>query len=411
MTEYFDFDYGEWTGDELTEMDTSNDVNEVEIKRHAPDLFMESRKERGVANKTIDAYDTVLSEYIQFLLAYRDEHPCNVDDEDIKAFNEHLKEGKKLASKRSNLGGDEWDISDKTREDRLTLLVSFYNWLVGQGVVSDNPAARVLEVLRSTGDIDKPDRDRPVRTIEEMTAFLKWIDHPLPRAWFVFLLKTGARRAEAVNTDLRDLHIDHPVYYSFIDEHNISLSKDVEDKPDSVYLMNSIDSGEVVRGEERQLGIKEGREDGRVVPLDKEHKTALLEYLLVRASPDPDQPCHPLFVKRIQPQKDTQRIYLGTIKKVFFKQLGEYGWYESGSSIDESVDNHYFRHYFTANHRHMDGVYDDYMPDGLIAYIRGDADSADTTRNETYKHDSWKRWGRTVEKPYLDSIYQFNVYD
>jgi len=141
MTEYFDFDDGEWTGDELAEMDTSNHIDEVKIKRHAPDLFMESRKERGVAKKSINAYDRVLSEYIPFLLAYRNEHPCNVDDEDIKAFNEHLKGGEKLASERPNLGGDEWNISDKTREDRLTLLVSFYNWLVGQGVVSDNPAA------------------------------------------------------------------------------------------------------------------------------------------------------------------------------------------------------------------------------------------------------------------------------
>ena len=51
------------------------------------------------------------------------------------------------------------------------------------------------------------------------------------------------------------------------------------------------------------------------------------------------------------------------------------------------------------------------MPYPVLAYVRGDADSADTARNEDYKHTSWKRWHEIVEQPYLDNIYQFGVYD
>ena len=402
-------DYGGHSREELESMDTGNDNDIIDIKRNAPDKFLKELKEINRSDSTRTSYKRILTEFVAFLNNIG-EHPCNITDEHIKKFNTHLKQE---TSQFLEIESTKSKISNRTRADYLSLLSAFYSWLEGRNVVQDNPVRRVLSRLKESGDIDIENKDRPPHELEEMRSFVNWLDSPFHRAWFIFLLKTGARRGGAVNVDLQDLHIDHPIYEHLLNEYDITLTNNVADKPDSVHIMNDIRSGEVVRGEERWTGIKEGVEVGRTVPLDGELKTALLEYLLARPDPKPSQPCHPLFSQDHKPKHGigSERIVEETIGHILFGALEEYGWYESGVGKAKSVDNHYFRHYFTVNHRYKDGFYDQYMPDPVLAYVRGDADSADTARNEEYDHSSWTRWHEIVEQPYLDNIYQFEVYD
>jgi integrase len=404
-----DVDYGGYSHEELESMDTGNDNDIIDIKRNAPDVFLKELNEINRSYDTRSNYKRILTEYIAFLNKMG-EHPCNITDKHVKKFNTHLKQE---TSQFFEIESRTNKLRDSTRAFYLSLLSAFYAWLEGENVVQDNPVKRVLSRLKESEDIDIEDKDRPPHELEEMRAFVNWLDSPFHRAWFIFLLKTGARRGGAVNVDLRDLHIDHPVYRHLLSEHDITLTRHVADKPDSVHIMNDIESGEVVRGEERWTGIKEGVKLGRTVPLDSELKTVLLEYLLARPDPKPSQPCHPLFFQVNRPRHGigSERIAQNTIVETVFGVLEEYDWYESGAGKGDSVDNHYFRHYFTVNHRYQDGFYDQHMPDPVLAYVRGDADSADTARNEDYKHTSWKRWHEIVEQPYLDNIYQFGVYD
>lgn len=402
-------DYGGYSREELEGMDTGNDNNIIDIKRNAPDRFLKELKEINRSDKTIRGYKRILGEFVSFL-NNMGEHPCNITDKHVKKFNTHLKqETSQFFEIESHIN----KLRDSTRADYLSLLSAFYAWLEGENVVQDNPARRVLSRLKESQDIDIEDEDRPPHELEEMRAFVSWLDSPFHRAWFMFLLKTGSRRGGAVNIDLRDLHIDHPVYEHLLNEYDITLTNNVADKPDSVHIMNDIGNGEVVRGEERWCGIKKGVEVGRTVPLDSELKTVLLEYLLARPDPKPSQPCHPLFFQVSRPNHGTEseRIVRATIKHPLFRVLEEYGWYESGAGKGKSVDNHYFRHYFTVNHRYKDGFWDQHMPDPVLAYVRGDSDSADTARNEEYDHSSWTRWNEIVRRPYLDNIYKFGVYD
>jgi integrase len=404
-----DVNYGGHSREELEGYDTGNDSNIINIKRNAPDEFLASLEERNRSNIQRGKYKRVLTEFVSLLNSV-DEHPCNITDKNIKDFNTHLK---KETSQFFTIDSTKNELSDSTRAHYLSLLSAFYAWLKGQNVVEDNPARRVLKKLKESGDIDIEDEDRPSHELEEMRAFLYWLDSPFHRAWFLFLLKTGARRGGTVNVDLRDLHIDHPIYHHLLDEYNITLTEEVEDIPDSVHIMNNIRSGEVVRGEERWTGIKKGVKVGRTIPLDNELKTALLEYLLVRPEPKPSQPCHPLFLKTQRPRHGigSERITKTSINRIVFGALEDYGWYESGAGVAESVDNHYFRHYFTVCHRWQDGFHDQHMPDPVLAYVRGDADSADTARNDDYSHSTWIRWHEVIEQPYLDNIYKFGIYD
>lgn len=404
-----DVSYGGHSREELEGYDTGNNNNIIDIKRNAPDEFLASLEKRNRSEQTINNYKRILTEFVAFLNDVG-EHPCNITDENIKNFNTHLK---KEPSQFLTIDSTINELNNSSRADYLALISAFYAWLKGENVVEDNPARRVLKKLKESEDIDIEDEDRPVHEIEEMREFVNWVNSPFHRAWFLFLLKTGARRGGAVNVDLRDLHIDHPVYKHLLNKYDITLTNNVANKPDSVHIMNDIRSGEVVRGEERWAGIKKGVEDGRTVPLDSELKTALVEYLLARPEPKPSQPCHPLFFRIYRPDHGigSERMIRATIRDVIFSKLEEYGWYESGAGVGKSVDNHYFRHYFTVNHRYKDGFHDQHMPDPVLAYVRGDADSADTARNEEYKHSSWTRWNEIVKQSYLDNIYQFGVYD
>jgi len=410
-----------WSDEELAEMDTDISTDTMEVKRNPVGKYIDSKNDTGIQAEGLQNIQSVLQEYEAFLKKTFDQHPCNVSDKHVKAFAEHLKNGNKIVIRKSSdkiqdvnrTEPIQFDIKDRTREGYLRTISGFYNWLENNGVVSDNPATKALTELKNRGEFKGGDPDRPKIEFEEMRDFLKQLTHPYQRAFILVCLKTGARHGEVANIDLRDLHLDHQVYDWYLNTYDIKIVKEVEDKPDSLFIQPGFQKKTVVRGEERGCGQKRKRKDGTVIPIDEELKTALLEYLLIRKPPKKDAPCHPLFVKRTNRCTErTQRITHHTNRKqILEKVFGEYGWYESGAPTEKNVDIHYLRHYFTHNHRHMSGVYDGHMPEGVIAYIRGDADSGDTARETTYAHGNWDNWEKTVKQPYLDGIYQFGIYD
>jgi len=408
----------EYTKEELKEQDTDTSIDPISVKERPVSEFADNKLHKSLQQKYKQKITNVLLEFESFLYNEKGLHPCNVSDDHIKAFNQHLKSGTAyhIQQQMYREGAKQFDLSPGSRGDYLRIIKRFYSWLDNSNVISENPAQVALESEELKNDLQIDDKDRPVRSMEEMTAFLRWCPSPFHRAYFLILLKSGIRAGELRNIDLRDLHLDHPLYEYWLDKYDISLVDDVTNKPDSIYIMGSFNEGTEVRGELREAGNKRSRDDGTVIPIDTEVKATLLEYILTRAAPNPDAPCHPLFVKK-RSDGSRERITQSSVIKRIFGLLEEYEWYERGSGIENNIDNHYFRHYFTYNHRHLRGVYDDWMPDGLRAYLRGDKDSSNddensnTARNTVYSHSSWDDWNRTVREPYMDSIYYFGVYE
>ncbi|WP_283402516.1 tyrosine-type recombinase/integrase [Halorubrum sp. DM2] len=408
-----------WSDEQILEMDTSTSTNILELKREPIREYIGRKRRYGKNAEYIKKTRAILREFETFLFKDFGSHLCDIDDTHVAAFNEHLRTGGQYytITGAQSKKPKQIDLIDRTRHEYLRELVGFYNWLVeDEGVLTQNPAKKALNDLpESEFDLSPP--GRPRIEMPEMRAFVQWLSTPIHRAIILFLLKTGARIGEMVNLDLCCLNLSHPIYQSLLERRGISLDSAIRSSPDTVFLQGGYQSNTEIRGEARTVGNKRQRPSGTLVPIDDELKTALLEYLLTRrcAYSHPQQ-ARPVFLNR-QGSGDNDRLTRQSVYGILTKNgasegvLKQYGWWSRGLPTEEKVTPHYFRHYFTHNHRHNQGVHDQYMPEGVIAYIRGDAPEGDSVREQTYRHDDWNVWERYIKRPYLEGIYEFNLYD
>ncbi|ELZ49839.1 integrase family protein [Halorubrum distributum JCM 10118] len=426
----------QFTEEEIREADTTNSVDEVEVKSNAISEFISNKLVRGRQERMVQDQESVLREFEAFVYWLDRVHVCMVDDGHVVEFNDHLKHSDRyLTRTHPDVDGLlELDLSDVSRHNILSVLVDFYNFLKEEkGVVSNNPAQQALRSFPED-EFDLTPPDRPRKEMDEMREFLEWLDTPFERAIILTLLKTGVRIGELVNIDLRCVHLGdgagntHPLYQRFLDQYDINLISEVRDKPDTMFVYTKFNEGTEIREEIRKHGNKRKDEQGSVIPIDDELKTALLEYLLTRNPPlehDHRDIAIPLFTKPSS-EGTLDRLTYGSVRGQFGEKgsadgvLAEYGWYEQGAPTEENVFMHYFRHYFTDNHKHNHGVYRGWMPAGVIAYIRGDVDKSatvgserreSTARENTYSHSDWRNYKINIEQPYLDNIYKFGIYD
>lgn len=414
----------DWTGEELQRMDTDTSADEIEIKRDPITQFIARKRRYGKQEIYVSSLESILREYEAFLYNEFQEHICNIDDSFIIEFNEHLKSNGKYYVIKENAPQSDGsnkpkkiEISDRTRHDYLRKVGSLYNWLVDvEKILSQNPVEKALEDL-GADEFDLSPPGRPKIELHEMRDFLQWLPDPQARAITLFLLKTATRIGEAMNVDLCCLNIEHPLYHSILEQQEIEMESEVIGKPDTVYIMPGFTQGTKKRGEVRKWGNKRKRTGGSVIPLDRELKTSLLEYLLVRRQARAhSSPGKPLFTKRSNSKGESDRMTKSSVDCLLTSHhdqsgyLEEYGWYEQGAPTEENVTFHYFRHYFTHNHKHLRGVYDKYMPKGTRKYIRGDVPDTRDVEDDNYSHQDWDTWERFVKKPYLENVYQFDIY-
>jgi len=409
-----------WTDDELQELDTGTDKNDLKIKRDPISKFTDEKATLGRADNYIGKLERNLTEFEAYLYHEHDEHICNVSYKEILAFNKFLRGDTNRSTFYTitdrNGNPKEIDLADTNRHQKIQYLRDLYGWLINEDVVSTNPAETALTKL-DDDEFDLTPPSRPRKEMFEMREFLQWISNPLIRSFIMLLLKTGARLGQAANLDLCDIHIDHPLYYDLLDEVNVDLHDEVVNKPDSIYFRPGFQEDTEIRGEVRALGSKTKRRNGCVIPIDDELKTALLEYILVRRKATKHTPeSKPFFVKHTL-HGDLDRLTkdavygLLTVKNDTSGCLKEYGWYEQGAPTADNVTVHFFRHFFTHNHKPRKGVYRDYIPEPVRRYVRGDVPKGNSAEDINYDHDDWNVWTEFIKKPYLDAIYKFNIYD
>lgn len=365
------------------------------------------------------------------------------------------------------------DLKDTTVEDHLKTLNYFYKTLVAHGVLNDNP---VYQPNREEGDkgalayirdsnkynLDR-NAKRPYIPIERMQAFLDWVSKPRNQAIHLTGLKTASRSGSAINLDLRAVHIAHPLYYQYLKEHGVVLDERIRNKPDSLLIYEEFSRGAEIpnenrpgpdQGEIRNAPCKRKENNGSMIPIDTELKTALLEWILLRP-PTHKKAIHPFFTKR----SDGERLNYGSFNYHWTKDMedsvkrfgreealeqcpdcsgevveknpksinpgrhydcqecGERHWrsmmWESGLDSAQKFVFHCMRNYFSDAHRKGKSEITDNEMDELVRKhkIRGDAfTNADADRKH-YDNPENLNWEKDVRRPYLNAIYKFNIFD
>lgn len=362
------------------------------------------------------------------------------------------------------------NLGDRTHIDYLDILSKFYNVLVDKNAIGTNPVQKPLSEERKTRDWSSP--DRPFITFNHMQQYLKWLDTPFARAFILTGLKTSSRAGEALNIDFRCCHIDHPVFWSLVDKHDVTLDPRIRDKPDSLLIYEEFNAGEEIpntktpgpeeQGEVRGSGNKRKENNGSIIPIDSELKTAIIEYLLIR--PDTTgRLIQPLFTNRKKEEGGSTPPRLGSdamMVRLFRSDktpdsVLKYGreraidqcpecdgpvveWnqinvnrtgrvfecqecgaehrrpitWDHNLSTEQKFTFHCARHYFSDAHREGSSkLHNGELVDRIRQYrIRGDRDTGDAD-TEAYQDKQNQDWERDVREPYLAAIYKFGIYD
>jgi predicted RNA-binding Zn-ribbon protein involved in translation (DUF1610 family) len=358
-------------------------------------------------------------------------------------------------------------LNTGTIEGKLDCLREFYKKLEEKKAIAGNPVQKPLSEFRENHNTEA---DRPYIPFARMQYFLQWLDHPFSRAAWLLALKNGVRNGEEINIDLRCLNIAHPVFDEIIEQHGVVLDPRIRDKPDTILIYGSFNEktempngdtpGFSGDGEIRKVGNKRKQEDGSIIPIDSELKTALIEWLLAR-HPTHHKDVHPLFtlggsnmVRRIHQESFREKLWGrysfpdsirnfsaeetldecpdcgGAVIEENLKSgektgrrfecmaCGETHWrsihWDHGLQTEQKVTHHQGRHYFSSAHSPKNsGLHDGIIPDSIRKKeIRGDDNKQnEDTEDAVYIEGQYQDFESDVREPYLDGIYKFGVYD
>lgn len=333
--------------------------------------FIDDMQLHGKSPRTQDAYRRVLTDFNTFL-----ETGGHAGDDQI-----HLKD----ATHRDCtawIHAQRGTVSESTLATYAAYLHRFYAYMQKTAVFDTNPMSIVLEEMDESIESDPSRRQI---SVAEMREFIDTVPHPLERAVILALAKTGMRAGELCNLDLRDISIraDHLDSVSFPPPRGA-----LSNRSDSLFVSESPTAGSVYNGEERSASNKRKRDT--IIPIDDELRSALLEWLAIR--PDARSQAEPLFVGTSQ---WGARLTPNSVHRIVTTNAETMGWYSQGSSIEENVTPHYFRHFFTTHLRDRIG------DRGVVKYLRGDV--ADDVI-ETYTHN----WDEQVRELYERHIYSLS---
>jgi predicted RNA-binding Zn-ribbon protein involved in translation (DUF1610 family) len=425
--------------------------------------FIEAKKKDGRLDDQLNGMERIIRRFEDFLLGGIDADTelqilgvRDAIDKDIENFRDEdlLKDS---------------DLRNSTIIHKLGYLNQFYNELDAQYAVAGNPVTEPLADFRNNHDTGA---DRPHIPFDRMQVFLNWLTHPFSRCFWLAGFKHGTRVSEVINYDLRCLHIDHPIFWKIIDEHDVTLDPRIRDKPDTILVYEEFNEGDEIPNEDtpgpetegeirnKAAGNKRKEEGGSVLPLDSEFKTALIEYLLVRPLTY-GRTIHPLFAiggsrnaaRRPDYNTITHRLwsldsYEDSIQRFSEQEAMEecptcgetlieenlanaeetgrrfrcrhctnQFWrsihWDTSLDTEQKVTFHEARHYFTNGHDpRATKLHDGAIPDKIRKKrIRGDSDNDGDTEDGTYKDKNYEDYDGDVRQPYLDGIYKFNIYD
>jgi integrase/recombinase XerD len=152
--------------------------------------FIDDCEIRGMTHGTIRSYNSNVGLYLRWLKKEKTE-PLKADATVIRNFITYLrKEGK----------------SPKTLENYFAAISSFYEWLLYEDRVSNNPVRAVRKRYLRKYKENGPKHERKLLSVKEMAMLVNSIPSKRDRAIVVLLAKTGIRREELVQIDVDDIN-------------------------------------------------------------------------------------------------------------------------------------------------------------------------------------------------------------
>ena len=149
--------------------------------------FLDNLKQRGRSSATILAYGKDVDQLFEFLAQEKVTEVKDLKPEQVETFKKHL------AAK---------DYTAKSISRKLNSIKTFCRYLIGQKIITDNPAAK----------IEHPKYDsQPPRILSKMEyRSLRDACHGDPRIYAIveLLLQTGVRIGELANLTLDDIDTD-----------------------------------------------------------------------------------------------------------------------------------------------------------------------------------------------------------
>jgi integrase len=349
--------------DELIDIPDDQDIFDHYIKEQLIDL----------EPNTIDNYKTAIQHCRDFL----EKEDISIDDNEFSKteateFIDYL------------LSQDSLNKNSAIRyASKVKTVFSFYN---NAGYFEWNPLIMELEKYSK----EPQESARREVSLEELRHHITEIDDPTLLVAVVILLKSGARRSEVINLDMRDIHIDHPIQETISEPR-----KDIRQKPDTIYIPSSIGEDSSYNGEIRKGGNK--RKNDTMIPIDPELKKLLIWYIAL--SPPAKSEANPLL--RNLANNTGTRPAPSTLWYKITDWGKEIGIHQGEGGLN--VDVHWFRHFFTTHMTRRISPSDLNNYERPRKYVKGLRGDSGEDVIDMYIHD-WGNndWKRTA---YLDNIY------
>lgn len=157
------------------------------------ELFVQDCIDRQLTDETVRHYKSISKQYVAYLAA-KDLSPLQADKHALHDY---------IRDRRSN------SVDQKTVENELSAIAGFYEFLVFEDYVVNNPVPGVRKrYLRRYKESDDTDTESPRKliSVEEMSLLINSVLDTRDKAILTLLAKTGVRRGELIATDITDIN-------------------------------------------------------------------------------------------------------------------------------------------------------------------------------------------------------------
>lgn len=273
------------------------------------EFFVEDCHIRGLTPETIRRYKSITQQFLKFI------EEANVRPLDV---GKHVLQDY-IRVRRSN------GIDQKTLENEVSGISSFYGYLAFEDYVGKNPVPEVRKRYltpykkETEGDVESP---RKLISVEQMSMLINSVVDTRDKAILTLLAKTGLRRGEMISLNVTDINWA---------QQSITLQR-------------------------KQFK----KRSGRTVFFDDETGRVLRHWLRLRASLRPETAA--LFVGEKGDRLKRNGIYSMVVK--YAERVGLHD--PKSSNVEDHFSPHCFRHFFTTHLRRAG------MDREFIKVLRGD---------------------------------------
>lgn len=308
--------------------------------------------ERHTNKENYSAYSTAYSHFHNFLEKENIE-VTEVGDKEAEKFCEYLQEER---VKKNHL-------SEKIAHQYVRYLATIFKWFIRN---TDYVDWEPFSDIQQEGYFEFDDRDTKKRDIplNELRELIWTIENPSIFTIFILMLKTGLRVQEAVNLELEDINLDHPINYRMPRPRS-----EIANLSDTLYVDSS------------KSGNKEN--SYREVPIDEELKRVLAWHIAI--TPPATDSSNPLFVDLMTMDTAYTQLTVSTIANHWHDWIGDTEYYIEPQH-ELNLHPHWCRHWFTTVLRaNIDN--DDVLlgsPEDYVGGLRGDTGDSII---DTYSHN------------------------